>query len=169
MIFKVETGEGLDDATSYVDVDYADSRIAAMFPEDTQWSSKSTPQKQLLLMQSSSFIDGMLKWTSVLFLLTQRLSWPRGKFKDSEGRTIAEGEVPVKIKTAVVDLALESITADIFDEGVLLESQKYGSSSESYAGPERDGGNILVRQIMRDFQNSGYGRKHSSLIELQRA
>ena len=169
MLFQVETGEGLPDATSYVSVEYADTHISENFPDDTQWDSKTVSQKQRLLMGATSFVDSLLKWQSVLFLLTQSLAWPRDEFKDSEGRTITAGEVPTKIEIAVINIALESVTSDIFDEGVVLDSQKYGSSSEFYSGPQRDGGNVIVERIVRDFKHSGYGRAYSSLVELQRA
>lgn len=168
-MFKVEDGTGIEDATSYIDVSYADTFINTYYPEDTEWDSKSEAQKELSLMIATRFIDRLVRWNGEIFKRTQALKWPRTEFKDVDGRIIEAGTIPTKIKNAVAELALESLTGNIHDKGVMLDSQKYGSSSEVYSGPTRDGGNELVLRLLEDFKADGYGASSSSMIIVQRA
>ena len=169
MIFKVEDGTGFSDSTSYVDVAYADSYISFYYPNDTQWSGKSQGQKELALVFATRFLDRNSKWVAELHKKTQALAWPRTEFKDAEGRTIDAGTIPMLLKDATTVLAYESLSSDLYDNGVLITSQKYGSSSETYAGPVRDGGNAAVSKILKDFRRLGYAASASTLLTVQRA
>lgn len=169
MNFKAEDGTGYDDSNSYVDEAYADAHVQFYSPEDTSWVALTLAQKQLALITSTRFVDSLLRWAGTSLKADQALRWPRQAFKDSDGRTIPAGTIPDKIKQATATLALESLTSDIYDEGVTLLSQKYGDSSETYSGPVRDGGNFYARRFLREFKDSGYGSNKSSLITVQRA
>lgn len=168
-MFKVEDGTGIEDATSYIDITYADEFINTYYPQDTDWDSKSNAQKELALMIATRFVDRLIRWNGRVFTKSQSLKWPRTEFEDVEGRTVEAGTVPVKVKNAVAELALESLTGDIYDRGVMLDSQKYGSSSEVYSGPIRDGGNQIVLRLLKEFKADGYGSSTSSIIVVERA
>lgn len=167
-MFKLETGEGLPDATSYVDIAYATDFINFHYPEDSEWGLKSASQKELALVMATKFVDRLVKWAGEVYKTTQSLQWPRTEFKDADGRTIEAGTLPLKVKDAVVMVALESFTNDIYEEGALVTSIKYGSSSETYAGPVRDGGNSIVQRLLKDFKEFGYGSSSSNLITIHR-
>jgi len=169
MIFKVETGEGFSDSNSYSDIIYADEYISFYFPSDISWATKSESEKELALIMATSFVDNLLRWSGSIYNSTQALRWPRSSFRDSEGRLVEAGTIPTKIKNAVVVMALESLSNDIYDGGVLITSQEYGSSSETYAGPVRDGGNFHALNILDDFKSTGYGANNSSMITVRRA
>lgn len=169
MIFKVEDGTGYEDSNSYVDVSYADDYVAFYFPEDTSWDLKSVGQKELTLITGTKFVDRMVDWSGEIFKQSQALKWPRTEFRDVDGRVITAGTIPSKVKDAVVIMAVESLTSDIYDQGVLLTSQKYGSSSETYSGPVRDGGNRAALFLLQDFKALGFGKSSSSIITIYRA
>lgn len=167
-MFQLEDGTGLADASSYVTVEYADEYILFYFPEDVEWESKTRVQKELALIDSTGFVDKLVNWNSRIYTKTQALSWPRQEFEDAEGRIVSAGTVPLVVKDAVVAMALEGLTSDLHDEGILLTSQKYGSSSEVYAGPQRDGGNKAALRLARNFKRMGYGTSFTNLITLHR-
>lgn len=168
-MFKLEDGSGLPDATSYIDDTYATEYIDTYFPEDTEWATKSQPEKELLLMTATAFVDRLVNWKGRVYNAYQALSWPRTAITDLEGRVIPSGTIPEKVKDAVAIMALESLSADIYDEGVLVTSMKYGSSSEFYAGPVRDGGNFYATRLLKDFKRLGYGQSYTSQVILERA
>lgn len=169
MDFIIETGNGVDGATSYVDLVYADQYVEFYYPDELDWVDQTDARKQLALITATKFIDQIIDWKGNIFYTTQPLAWPRTEFKDSDGRVIKEGVIPQAIKEAVVQLAVESLKSDLYDEGVMLTSQKYGSSSETYAGPTRDGGNEVGRRVAKDLRRMGYGSSYSTMITIERA
>ena len=169
MDFIIETGEGVDGANSYVDLVYADQYVEFYHPDELEWVDETDGRKQLALITATKFVDQIIDWQGNIFSVTQPLAWPRTEFKDAAGRVIKEGTIPQVIKESVVQLAVESLKNDLYDEGVMLTSQKFGSSSETYAGPTRDGGNEVGRRIAKDLRRMGYGSSYSTMITVARA
>lgn len=169
MAFKVEDGTGYEDSNSYSSVADADAYISLLFPTDTTWAALTDPEKESKLIIATQFVDSMVRWSGGVMNNTQALNWPRTTFQDAQGRLVEAGTIPKKIKEAVMALSFEGLANNIEDMGVPITSQKYGSSSETYAGPVRDGGNSVTLRFLKDFKDYGYGNQGSSMVILQRA
>lgn len=168
MQFIVENGEGLDNATSYVTVEYVDDYIEFV-DVDSEWIDMDDEEKQLRIMQATEYVDNLLIWTSQLKSTDQSLNFPRNEFNDKQGRTIAADSVPSRIKQAVAVVTHTGLSQDIYDEGALLSSEIYGKSSETYYKPQRVGGSVELRNLKQTFLRLGYGRSGSTLVEIQRS
>lgn len=114
MTFKVEDGTGLPDATSYVDVLYAD----AYFERSgfTAWASMDELKKQIALENGTEYAD--LRWGSrlkgTLLKLTQSLQFPRKQITDRYGRPVAG--VPIDWKKAVCEYAMQSTKGSLISD-----------------------------------------------------
>lgn len=168
MQFIVESGVGMNDATSYVSVEYADQYISFFYP-DSEWQELDEDEKELRLINATDYIDNFLVWTSTIKNENQALNWPRDEFKDRQGRLIGDDSVPKLVKEAVAVVAHISINHNIFDEGVLLRSEMYGNSQDTYAVPTRVGNSADIDNVRKKFLRAGYGRSATSIIELERA
>ena len=170
--FKVETGEALEDSTSYVSVEFADQYIQAFYPDHfPDWDEKSVSQKEFALIVSTTFLDNLIRWESQIVNQQQALSWPRRDFKDKQGRIVKHDSVPKIIKESTVRIAKEKLTgnADIDEQPVYLMSQDYGDSRESYVGPTREGGNDEIHKTRITLMRNGYGSANGSIVDVVRA
>lgn len=168
MDFIIEDGTNVPNASSYVDVAYADQHIEFYYPDALDWVDLTMERKQRALIMATKFVDQLIEWEGNIFYKDQPLAWPRTEFEDAAGRTISEGTIPSLIKESVAELALESLQNDLYDEGVVLTGQKFGNSSETYAGPIRDGGNVTGRRIAKDLRRLGYGASYSTMVTVAR-
>lgn len=167
--FIVETGEGKEDATSYVSVEEADQYIEAFFGQEDQWFDKSESQKEIELINATRFFDVLLRWSSTIQSTKQSLAFPRKTFKDREGRSIEEGSINNTVKESVIRIAHEGLRSNLSEEAVFLRSQDYGDSREVYANAIRDGGNDYVFQLRKDLMRKGYGTSYGTIVEIERA
>ena len=170
MQFIVETGEGLEDANSYVSVEQADDYISLFYEEfEDEWLNLSEDEKEVTLIRSTMFVDDLLRYTSSIRNLDQSLNWPRKTFRDREGRVVSEESVPKAIVHATIEIAFTSLDSNIFEEEFSVVREMYGSSSIEYAGPVKVGGNTVVRELTKKLLRLGYGVRDSNIITLERA
>lgn len=168
MQFIVETGEGLEEANSYVSVIEADDYISLFYDEmDSEWLAMTEDEKEIFLIRSTNYVDDLIRYTSSLKSLEQSLNWPRKPFRDREGRTVKD--VPRAIKEATIETAFASLNSNIFEEEFNITREMYGSSSVDYAGPVKVGGNQVIREITSKLLRLGYGVRQSNVITLERA
>lgn len=167
MAFVVEDGTGLDTATSYVTVEFADAYIEGFMPSYfSDWDVLTLEQKQFKLQIASSYFDTLLKWRSDLYLTTQGLSFPREEFIDSDGRTISG--IPAIVMESVVRITAESLDKDLYAPKTYLESDKYGDAMQVFTKPKEDSSGI-VSDVIRILLNRGFGVSQSSVVEIYRA
>lgn len=106
MVFKVEDGTGLVDATSYVEVAFADSYFARI--GFTAWSEMDDNTKQLHLESGTEYAD--LRWgytlEGSLLKLTQSLQFPRELMYDRYNRPVIG--VPNDWKKAVCEYSMQA-------------------------------------------------------------
>lgn len=106
MSFVVEDGTGLETATSYVDVAFADAYFLTV--GFTAWAGFDAAKKQNLLEQATEFTD--MRWgdrmRGTLLKLTQALQFPRSKLFDRYGRVV--NGVPVPFKRGVCEYAMQA-------------------------------------------------------------
>lgn len=114
MTFKVEDGTGLEDATSYVDIFFADSYFQRL--GFTAWSSMTLEDKQFHLETGTEYAD--LRWgnclSGSLLKLTQALEFPRRGLTDRYGRKITG--VPGDWKKAVCEYTMQSTKAPLMSD-----------------------------------------------------
>lgn len=167
MDFIVEDGTGLEGATSYSTVEFADDWIMSNYP-DSEWEALTEPQKEIRLMRASMYLDGLVNWRSNVLHSHQGLMFPREPFQDNAGRII-EG-LPKSITVSAVELANLSLTEPLVkgNRKVLL-SQSYGNSSETYAQGYVEGESGAIQDIIGHFLKWGYGSSASSVHTIYRA
>ena len=116
--FVVEDGTGLSGATSYVDVEEADSYIATR--PDSSWSACSgLVAKRAALMYATDWLDGRYRWKGRVFNEEQALQFPRYGIPFFEGRRLIDESnpdvypIPDKIKEATIQAALMHISSSV--------------------------------------------------------
>ena len=166
LIFKVEDGEGLPDATSYVSVEYANEYIAFFYPEDSTWTELSQENKEKKLMIATRFLDGAVRWQSSLKRDTQSLEWPRSDFVDLNGRMVSG--VPQAIRDATVILAYSSLTNTLSTGSYSILEEKFGDTTEKYSSPVVISENMDVKAILKELSSLGYSQSRGAYVSVQR-
>jgi hypothetical protein len=163
--FIVEDGSGVTDSTSYLSVEEADALVESL-GLNAEWFYFDEEQKEVFLNKGSYEFDQLLKWNSRLIDLAQGLDFPRVPFEDNNGRLV-EG-ITSPIKRAVVELTVSISEGNSNKAPVWLTQQSFGDSSERYANPVMEEGNVFY-DISLKFRRLGYGRSTSSNVEVFRA
>lgn len=130
MALVPEDGTGLPNADSYVSVSEADSYWAD-HGSPSSWTGAATASKESALRYATIWVDNNFAWPGEVVSDTQALRWPRGGVVDDERRPIDSDVIPVRLKSAVMQLANEHIAS-----GDLSESETHGLE-EVEAGPVR--------------------------------
>ena len=126
MIFVVENGTGMSDATSLVDVDWADAHLEASgFAPN--WTNHDVSKKEGLLMTSTRIIGSSFNWSGTLSNMEQSLSFPRKNLRDREGRLITG--IPFLVRASVSELA------DIIAETNYIRDSELGALESIKVGP----------------------------------
>lgn len=136
----VEDGSGVDNANSYVDLDFALEYCTMKGYSD--WLDLTDDEQKIYLIRGTEFVDNYYTWKGVRKYKTQSLSFPREELYDLD-RYRVDG-IPVALKKACIEAAwlnAESGTDTLFstaDENGDIKRQKvdsleveYFSSSES--------------------------------------
>lgn len=107
MALVVEDGTGLPNAESYISVADADTYHGGLATSD-EWTALTVLQKEAALRLATSYMDGAYRWKGSIVRATQALDWPRQDVVDDEGRQIAENAVPIAVREACAELALQN-------------------------------------------------------------
>lgn len=112
--FTVETGAVVPGANSYVTVQEADDYIVANIHAFTPWSALDDTQKEHLLAWASRYLDQRARWDGqpVSRESGRALRWPRIGVTDRDGTCVADDEIPVQLKEAVIEMARFLISDD---------------------------------------------------------
>jgi hypothetical protein len=110
----VETGAGLDSATSYCSLLVADGYNARHVDGDS-WEFRDDSEKEVLLQAATTLIDDVMSWYGRKTRRTQALGWPRVGTQDKDCWVIASNSVPLAISYATAELA--RILGERRDEG----------------------------------------------------
>lgn len=166
-MFVIEDGSGVESATSYTTVTYADTYISSVMIDPTKWEELDDEVKEKHLMLASRYLDSIARWQGSPLNIEQGLSFPRESFTDRDGRTI-EG-LPELIKQATVELAFTSMTyGDLNLPRKVLTQQSYGNTTEVYARPYEEslGTTTKWRNV---FISKGWGINTATTATLVRA
>ena len=116
LVFIVETGAGLVDATAYCDVAWGDDFHASHLYASV-WTDMTTSEKQSALVWATRLLDEQVEWAGWKTTQEQALRWPRSGAPDREssaslsmayydyGVTLASNIIPVWLKNATAELA----------------------------------------------------------------
>jgi hypothetical protein len=110
--FVVEDGSADADATSYVEVEFADGYIDANAFVSADWLALDDDEKQRLLVRSSKTLDRLVKWDGERVDSESGLRWPRSGAYDRDGFEIAEDSIPIQLQEAVCELAVYLMSSD---------------------------------------------------------
>lgn len=123
MALIVENGTGMATAESYISVDDASTRLAALGL--TNWATLSTTEMEQALRRATVFMEQRYRtrWKGTRLLRAQALSWPRyGVTVD--GWDIDSDVVPAEVANACADLAFKAVGGDLspdLERGILRE------------------------------------------------
>lgn len=167
--FVVETGEGLDNATSYAAT--ADVDTFATFWGYPDWTLLDEEDKETLLIKATRLLDESFTFASTRLVETQSLAWPRGAFKDTDGRLI-EG-IPAEIVDAVSEIAilLENYSQDDLSDIRYVIRQQFGDSEDEYSAPVMMNSNpffTAFSRIASRLKKYGYGGGSMRQVRLSR-
>lgn len=132
----VEDGTGLENADSYVDIDFANAYFSAR--ANDKWSELETTEKESLLVKSTDFIDHSYRWKGRRKTEEQGLNFPRVGLVNSDGFTVVS--VPVQLKQAVCEGALISISENLFrvsEANGAVTSEKIGNLAFTYDASQK--------------------------------
>lgn len=156
MVFVVENGSGLPDANSYVSVIEADAYHADR--GNTAWTGADAV-KQTALVRATDYIEQIYseRWQGAPMSMSQALVWPRGGVANTPSDI-----VPVRLKQAVCQLALEAVSGidlnPTLDRAVKkekvgpLETEYMDNASVGEVRPAIDG---LLRALLRGVGLNG--------------
>lgn len=129
----VEDGTGLNDANSYVSVEFSDDYFSARGV--SAWADLETEVKEQSLIKATDYIDSIFQWYGKKEFETQSLRFPRVNIRDYEGAEIKG--IPLCLKQAVCDAAiLGSSGTELFqtkNENGRVVSENITSLSFTYA------------------------------------
>lgn len=121
----VENGSGIENADSYVDIDFADNYFSSRNPK---WAEKTEEEKETALIKATDYINSLYKWHGKKKTQEQALAFPRICLVDSDGYKV-EG-IPLNVKKAVCVVAMEQGNGTLFE----TEERKGDIASESVSG-----------------------------------
>lgn len=113
MAITFNTTVGDAAANSYATVDEADDYLTqARLHVDETWTSLTADRKEAALMWAAREVDLFEFIGCLVDPATQALQWPRSGAYTSDGRTVAEDEIPEVVKNAQAELAYFLVQAD---------------------------------------------------------
>src|SRR5574337_360333 len=127
-MFRVEDGTGLADATSYVSVPTADDYFADSGTAD--WLDSDLIDKEAALVKATRALDRMFASRLEGYRASsgQALCFPRRGIFDDLGAEVVG--VPVAVKHATYELALQSMTAPLFQTAIRPDAEVIEDTTE---------------------------------------
>ena len=129
MTLIVEDNTGLENADSYITVDYALDYFSR-YGGGTSFQDSDAEQEQAL-RNGTRIVDSLIRWIGTPLTETQALAWPRQQPNKQGGFDTLV--VPKEVKEVVAEIAELWFTDDIKVTPII--SEKYGDTSVTYAYP----------------------------------
>jgi hypothetical protein len=110
--FVIEDGTGKADANAYCSEAEAD-QYHDNFGAPAAWTGADSATKQAAIRAATRYIDAEYqgRWKGTATYRIQRLSWPRTDVEKRVGFFFDPNEMPVELKDACAQIALEHINA----------------------------------------------------------
>lgn len=162
----VETGERLNNADSYVSIEYADTYFTAR--GFSSWFEKTDEDKEIELIKATEYVDASFDWRGRKATAEQALAFPRKGLIDNDGFTV-DG-IPAKIMQTVCDAVMFSATFSVAEENGAVTSERVGSISVSYDVSKKERGKTLYDAINLKLKGLYIDRNKKGVysIEVQR-
>ena len=126
MALIIENGEGLSNAESYIDVDFADAYFLKR--GITEWAGLTN--KESLIIRAMDYIENNYTYIGTKLVSTQALQFPR--------LICGETVYPIALKNALCELALKANSGDLLqDTGKTTIREKVGTLEVEY-DPNQD-------------------------------
>lgn len=152
LVFIVENGTGLPDATSYVSVEEAD-QIMDRVPDQYKsgWLEMDEYQKQQVLIWGTQIFDDYVYFPchpNQKVSQAQALNFPRYGIYNQDGYQIPTNEVPDFVKRATVQLGFELGATNLLSEPVRgITSATVGPLSVTFAENYASQTRVIPRSI----------------------
>ena len=150
MALVIEDGTIVANADSFITEVEADA-ILAKYGKDAVWDTKTSSEKETLLIQAGSWINTKPRWCGCIVELAQTMIWPRTSMYKC-GFLVDSDAIPEEVKRAQAFMAEKAIANAIFrdvDPGVngqktigdrnkldVLETEKMYSTKASKNGSQ---------------------------------
>lgn len=135
----VETGEGIENADSYVSLGYADDYFSARGV--SSWAELDEEAKEQALVRATDYVDNMFQWLGQKLTAAQSLRFPRKNLVDYEGAEVSG--IPAALKQSVCDAAvLAADGTELFqtaEANGAVVSERIGELSFTYQGKSSEG------------------------------
>lgn len=160
--FVIENGQGLNNANTFVSVEYADAYVAT-YGNDSLWLASTPAEKRDALRQASRWISTKHRYLGESVRIDQALAFPRFGLFDDNGYFVTHETVPLRVQeaTVVVALAIRNNTfiafpAEPAESNITSDSITVGpiSLSTSYEGARTTSVETqlpLAKQLLRPF------------------
>lgn len=104
MDFIIETGVGLENATSYCSVQFADGYNSGQI-DGSDWSDLDLTDKRIALITATQIIDGSFDFFGRRLSRKQALEFPRWGIRDRGGWAMPPSSIPRSLQAATAELA----------------------------------------------------------------
>ena len=170
----VEDGSVMQNANTYVGIEYADSYLAQRGA--SEWADKEDDDKAAALIRASDTLNSF-KWNGVTVEPGRIMAWPRKHMLFTDKSPVQENFIPEQIKSAQCEIAAD-ILLNGADPLAPVDASRGAVTSESvdvisiaYATPETNNysgatGYPAVDGLLRPFLSGGEGR--FGIVELGR-
>lgn len=130
MALVIETGAGLSDADSWVEVAAFKTWCASRGYDVT---AKSTPELEIALRIGADYVNTKWRYKGERLLAAQIMEFPRNNLVDHSGLTITG--VPQRVKNAQMEAAFRSFSTSLYevsDRGGMIKSESVGPLSQTF-------------------------------------
>lgn len=157
----VETGANIANADAYDSVANTDTYFDNR--NNTVWGAAEFTDKEYAIRLATTYLDGYYTFNGYRSNTDQVLAWPRvlSGGADGDGKDIADDEIPLDLKKAMYELALENLTERLGisqDRAGMVKSEKVGSLQVVYMdGASSSKRFPLVDMILKNLINGSFG------------
>jgi hypothetical protein len=153
----VET-PGASDANTFATVDEFRAFAETRYPQLAWVATATDDMVAAILVMAGRALNGDFDWTGAQVTGTQSMVWPRVGMVDRGGYSIATTVVPVELKNAQCELALQMGNGDLVSDNDALKqgisSVKAGSVAVSFQNVDtssQDAVDMAIRRLTSEF------------------
>lgn len=114
MALIIETGAGVANADSYVEIAAADAYHLAR--GNTAWASASNGNKEIALRNAGIYLDNQYTFEGMKTAQENSMAWPRYGVIDRDGYEISSDVIPTAVKNAQCELALRALSGALISD-----------------------------------------------------
>jgi len=116
IVMVVEDGTNVAGANSYVDLTFANNYLQYNIHTASVWSALTDDVKKACLIRGTQVVDNYFNYEGLKTYDDSALRWPRYGADDLDGIVIPDNVIPIQLKQAVCELAMETSQGDITED-----------------------------------------------------